>query len=116
MIEQYGTAKFEITQNMLCCFPMNTPGIVSKACKRHGSEGNIRASLQQKPRQSTHQFSVGLSGHLKITAAKPSSSSVYMVIVNSSVLTSNQLTDSFYVDSGVPAHLISLKDVLRHYV
>ena len=47
-----------------------------------------------------------------ITAAKPLSSSVYMVIINSSVLESNRLTDSFYINSGASAHLIPLKDIL----
>src|SRR5258706_6117962 len=54
----------------------------------------------------------------QIAAAASTSSSdvMFTAIVNSSVLTTDTLTDTFYIDSGASAHLVPTKCGLRNYV
>lgn len=41
---------------------------------------------------------------------------MFTAIVNSSVLATDTLTNSFYIDSGASAHLVPMKCGLRNYV
>src|SRR5258706_14038397 len=86
-------------------------------CFGCGKKGHIhRHCPTRKDKAKDNKPKAEPAKQIAATASTSSSDVMFTAIVNSSVLTTDTLTDTFYIDSGASAHLVPTKCGLHNYV
>src|SRR5258706_14012830 len=86
-------------------------------CFGCGKKGHIRRHCPtRKDKAKDDKPKAEPAKHITATASMSSSDVMFTAIVNLSILTTDTLTNTFYIDSGASAHLVPTKCRLRNYV
>ncbi len=86
-------------------------------CFGCGKKGHIRRHCPtRKDKVKDDKPKAEPAKQIAAAASTSSSDMMFTAIINSSVLTTDTLTDTFYIDSGASAHLVPTKCGLCNYV
>src|SRR5882757_8923112 len=88
------------------CYGCGKKGHLRRNCRNPTKKHNVK---DDKPKAEPAK-------QIAAAASTSSSDMMFTAIVNSSVLATDTLTNSFYIDSGASAHLVPMKCGLRNYI